>query len=69
MPWPGIDLFPKETRNEHLNESFSISFYKLHCEAPGSRQGTRDGLSGLRAPESSLLGLAELAMENTPESA
>ena len=41
----------------------------LHCEAPGSRHGPRDGLSGLRAPGSSLLGLAELAMENTPESA
>ena len=50
------------------------TFYS-HCGAPeGSRQGTvREGLSGLRtselSPPSSLLGLAELAIENTPESA
>ena len=46
----------------------------LHCEAALSRQGSREGLSGLRTsefspPPSPLLGLAELAMENTPESA
>ena len=46
----------------------------LHWEALLSRHGSREGLSGLRTsefspPPSPLLGLAELAIENTPESA
>lgn len=45
-----------------------------HCAALLSRPGTRElGLSGLLmsvlSPPSNLLGLAELAMEKTPESA
>ena len=52
---------------------FNIFAIDLHCGALESRHGTLEGLSGLRtsefSPPSPLLGLAELAIENTPESA